>query len=100
MRGEKKKNREIKFQNYRRCKFGPHYLLAQGIVASIYWRSAGILILNSSADFLNSLCRVLPIRQDLPIDFALLGRKRKYIKSKTTAKLTEKRTSIAAVRDI
>ena len=33
----------------------------------------------------------------LPIDFALLGRKRKYIKSKTTAKLTEKRTSIAAV---
>ncbi len=36
----------------------------------------------------------------LPIHFALLGRKRKYIKSKTTAKLTEKRTSIATVRDI
>jgi hypothetical protein len=36
----------------------------------------------------------------LPIHFALLGRKRKYIKSKMTAKLTEKRTSIAAVRDI
>jgi hypothetical protein len=36
----------------------------------------------------------------LPIHFALLGRKRKYIKSKTTAKLKEKRTSIAAVRDI
>ncbi len=35
-----------------------------------------------------------------PIHFALLGRKRKYIKSKTTAKLEEKRTSIAAVRDI
>ncbi len=34
-----------------------------------------------------------------PIHFALLGRKRKYIKSKTTAKLIEKRTSIAAVRD-
>jgi hypothetical protein len=34
----------------------------------------------------------------LPIHFALLGRKRKYIKSKTTAKLIEKRTSIAAVR--
>ncbi len=34
----------------------------------------------------------------LPIHFALLGRKRKYIKSKTTAKLKEKRTSIAAVR--
>jgi hypothetical protein len=30
MRGEqKKKIREIKFENYRRCKFGPHYLLAQ-----------------------------------------------------------------------
>jgi hypothetical protein len=36
----------------------------------------------------------------LPIHFALLGRKRKYIKSKTTAKFKEKRTSIAAVRDI
>ncbi len=35
----------------------------------------------------------------LPIDFALLGRKWKYIKSKTTAKLKGKRTSIAAVRD-
>ncbi len=41
---------------------------------------------------------VLPIRQDIPIDFALLRRKRKYIKSKTKAR--EKRTSIAAVRDI
>jgi hypothetical protein len=35
----------------------------------------------------------------LPIHFALLGRKRKKIKSKTTAKLIEKRKSIAAVRD-
>jgi hypothetical protein len=35
----------------------------------------------------------------LPIDFALLGRKRKYKKSKTTAKLNGKKTSIAAVRD-
>ena len=34
----------------------------------------------------------------MPIHFALLGRKRKYVKSKTTAKLREKRTSIAAVR--
>ncbi len=34
----------------------------------------------------------------LPIDFALLGRKRKYIKSKTIAKLKGKQTSIAAVR--
>jgi hypothetical protein len=35
----------------------------------------------------------------LPIHFALLGRKRKYLKSKTTAKLIEKITSIATVRD-
>ncbi len=34
----------------------------------------------------------------LPIHFALLGRKQKQIKSKTTAKFIEKRTSIAAVR--
>jgi hypothetical protein len=31
-----------------------------------------------------------------PIHFALLGRKRKYVKLKKTAKLIEKRTSIAA----
>jgi hypothetical protein len=31
--------------------------------------------------------RVVPIRQDTPIHFALLGRKQKYIKSKTTTKL-------------
>ncbi len=36
----------------------------------------------------------------LPIHVALLGWKQKYIKSKTTVKLNEKRTSIAAVRDI
>jgi hypothetical protein len=34
----------------------------------------------------------------LPIHFALLGRKGKYIKSKATTELIEKRTSIAAVR--
>jgi hypothetical protein len=34
----------------------------------------------------------------LPIHFALLGRKRKYVKSKKTAKLKGKQTSIAAVR--
>jgi hypothetical protein len=34
----------------------------------------------------------------MPIHFALLGRKQKYLKSKTTAKLRKKRTSIAAVR--
>jgi hypothetical protein len=37
---------------------------------------------------------VSPIQED----FALLGRKRKYIKSKTIAKLKDKQTSIATVR--
>ncbi len=40
-----------------------------------------------------------PFVRTSPIHFALLGRKRKYIKSETTAKLIEKRTSIAAVPD-
>jgi hypothetical protein len=35
----------------------------------------------------------------LPIDFALLGKTRNILKSKTTAKLKEKKTSIASVRD-
>jgi hypothetical protein len=34
----------------------------------------------------------------MPIHFALLRRKRKYVKSKTVAKLREKQTWIAAVR--
>jgi hypothetical protein len=33
-----------------------------------------------------------------PIHFALLGRKRKYVKLKTTANLIEEQTSIAKVR--
>ncbi len=46
---------------------------ATDIVASIYWRSAGIPILNSSADFLNPLCRVLPICQDITYLFCCTG---------------------------
>jgi hypothetical protein len=102
-RRPEKKIREIKFENYRRCKFGPHYLLAQGcIVASINWRSASMPILSSSADLFHSLWRqkfaafCLFVRT-LPIAFALMGRKRKYIKIKTTAKLKAKRTSIATI---
>ncbi len=59
-------------------------------------------ILNSSADLFHSPWRqqfaafCLFVRT-LPIDFALLGRKRKYIKIKTTAKLKAKRTSIATI---
>jgi hypothetical protein len=40
-----------------------------------------------------------PFVRTSPNHCALLGRKRKYIQSKTTAKLIEKRTSIAAVPD-
>ncbi len=40
------------------------------------------------------------IGRTFPFHFALLGRKRKCVKSKTTAKLREKRTSSATVRDI
>jgi hypothetical protein len=102
-RRPEKKSLEIKFENYRRCIFGPHYLLAQGyIVASINWRSGSMPILSSSADLFHSPWRqqfaafCLFVRT-LPIDFALLGRKRKYIKIKTTAKFKAKRTSIATI---
>jgi hypothetical protein len=78
---------------------------AANIVASKYWRSASIHIPKDSADFFHSLwsqqfAAFCLFVRTLPIGFALLGRKRKYIKSKTTSKLREKRTSIAAVRDI
>ncbi len=59
-------------------------------------------ILSSSADLFPSPWRqqfaafCLFVRT-LPIDFALLTRKRKYIKIKTTAKLKAKRTSIATI---
>jgi hypothetical protein len=82
-----------------------HCLLAQdaSLRQYIYWRSADIPNLNSSADFFNSLWRQFAtfclFVRTLPIDFALLGWKRKYIKSKTTVKLKGKQTSIAAVRD-
>jgi hypothetical protein len=102
MRGEQeKKIREIKFGNYRRYKFGPHYLLAQEASLRQYIGAAQVypsLILQQiSRTLFAAFCLFV---RTLPIDFALLGRKRKYIKSQTTAKLTEKKTSIAAVRDI
>jgi hypothetical protein len=36
---------------------------------------------------LQVICRALPIRQDNAYSFCLLGRKRKYIKSKTTSRI-------------
>ncbi len=45
------------------------------------------------------MLRLLPIRQDIAYCIALLGRKRKYIKLKTTGKLKGKQTLIPKVRD-
>ena len=73
---------------------------ARGIVASINWRSAGIPILNSSADFLNPLCRVLPIRQDITYWFCFTGAETEIHKIKDNSKIKRERTSIAAVRGI
>jgi hypothetical protein len=60
-------------------------------------RIRSILVITSKKETLQFAAFCLFVRTS-PIHFALLGRKRKYIKSKTTAKLIEKRTSIAAVR--
>jgi hypothetical protein len=84
MRGkQKKKICEIKFGNYRRCKFGPHYLLAQQALLRQYIGAAQLyqtLILQQiSCTLFAAFCLFV---RTLPIDFALLGRKRKYIKSK------------------
>jgi hypothetical protein len=67
MRGEqKKKNLRKKIWKFKTLQiWTPLPIGATGIVASIYWRSVGIPILNSSAEFLNPLCSVLPIRQDI-----------------------------------
>jgi hypothetical protein len=92
-----KKAREIKFENYRRCKFGPYHLLAQQASLRQYIGAAQVypsLILQQiSSALFAAFCLFV---RTLPNDFALLGRKRKYIKSKMTAKLIKKRTSIAA----
>ncbi len=97
MHGKQKKIREIKFGNYRRCKFGPDYLLAQEASKRQYIGAAQVypsLILQQiSWTLFSAFCLFI---RTLPIDFALVGQKRKYIKSKTTAKLIEKRILIAA----
>jgi hypothetical protein len=41
-RRTEKKIREIKFGNYRRCKFGPHYLLAQQALLRQYIGAAQV----------------------------------------------------------
>ncbi len=92
VRTEEKKIREIKFGNYRRCKiWTPLPIGATGIVASIYWRSAGIPIPNSSADFLDPLCRVLPIRQDITYWFFFTGAETEIHKIKDDSKINREK---------
>jgi hypothetical protein len=65
-------------------------------------RIRSILVTNkitSKKETLQVFAAFYPFVRTSPIHFAFLGRKRKYIKSKATAKLIEKRTSIAAVPD-
>ncbi len=66
---------------------------ATGIVASIYWHSAGIPILNSSADFLSPLCRVLPIRQDITYWFCFTVAETEIDKIKDDGKI-ERETNL------
>jgi hypothetical protein len=66
IRGEQKKNLRNKIRKLITLQiWTPSPIGATGIVASIHWRSEGKPILNSSADFLNPLYRLLPIRQDI-----------------------------------
>ncbi len=67
--------------------FAAHRLMTQA-------DSVRIIKEEKSIDLIAAFCL---IGRTFPIHFALLGRKRKYVKSKTTAKLREKRTSNAAV---
>ncbi len=64
---------------------------ARGIVASINWRSACIPILNSSADFLNLLCRVLPIRHDIAYWFCFTGAETEIHKIKDDSKINREK---------
>ena len=69
--------------------------------AVLWSRIRSILVTNkitSKKETLQVFAAFYPFVRTSPIHFAFLGRKRKYIKSKATAKLIEKRTSIAAVR--
>ncbi len=58
---------------------------------SIYWHSTGIPILNSSADLLNPLCRVLPIRQDFTYCFCFTGAETEIHKIKDDSKMNREK---------
>ncbi len=87
-----KKNRENLTGNYRRYNIVAHCLMAQGAALRQYI-SAGndvpslVLRLLQNKETLQVFAAFCLIVRTSPIHFALLGRKLKYIKSKTTAKL-------------
>ncbi len=57
-----------------------------------------ILVITSKKETLQVIRRILPIRQDIAYSFCFTGAETEIHKIKDTAKLIEKRTSIAAVR--
>ncbi len=87
----RKKSAKIKFGN---CKVGPHCLLAQRRYSTHY---PPLILQQISASLYGdhgdeqSAAYCLFVRK-LLIDLALLGRKRKHIKLKTTAKLKGKKS--------
>ncbi len=84
---------EIKFRNYRWCKFGPHCLLEQDASLRQYFGTAPVypsLILQHFAYSLGHCLLIL---------LYWGGNGNMYIKSKTTAKFKGKQTSVAAARD-
>jgi hypothetical protein len=95
-----KKAREILTGKYGRHNIVAHCLMAQGASLRQYI-SAGsdvpslVLRLLQKKVTLQVFAAFCLFVRTLPIHFALLGRKRKYIKSKTTAKLQGKQTSAA-----
>ncbi len=94
MRGEqKKKIREIKFGNYRRCKFGPHYLLTQQASLRQYIGAAQVypsLILQQiSWTLFAAFC--LPIRQDITYWFCFTGAETEIHKIKDDSKINREK---------
>ncbi len=100
----KKKSGEQKFGNYARSKFWPRCLMAQGALLRQYI-GAGIPICRFK--FLNKIqnggeqfavfCLFMGTS---PKKYGLLGGNGNTLKLKTTAKLKDKRTSIATVRGL
>jgi hypothetical protein len=70
-----------------------------GSVVEVSWIRSILVTNKITSKTMQVFAAFCPFVRTSPIHFALLGRKRKYIKSKTTAKLIEKRTSNAAVPD-